>query len=245
MFKGPGIVGPLRASSFWRSGRHCPAAGRWFGGLCGWGGWCPTSSGGGTCCWGRGSERGGPGRGGRVWVVPGSGSKQPVSVLKRGCVLRVGSAAPPGGGAGRWWHAVSAGPACRQAQCGGVLSRPRATSVVRGTGRRRLVRKPARAVVLPALVLVGPARPTLAARGPPPLFFSCSFPAPLWARPGCVVGGVWAAPTPRLSCFCAGGGVWCVLGGVLLSRPLAGTVPSALAGLASGFGMGPGVTLPL
>ena len=29
----------------------------------------------------------------------------------------------------------------------------------------------------------------------------------------------------------------CVLGGVLLSRTLAGAVPSALSGLASGFGM--------
>ena len=35
-------------------------------------------------------------------------------------------------------------------------------------------------------------------------------------------------------------GWWCVLGGVLLSRTLAGAVPSALSGLASGFGMGAG-----
>ena len=34
-----------------------------------------------------------------------------------------------------------------------------------------------------------------------------------------------------------GPAVWCVLGGVLLSRTLAGAVPSALSGLASGFGM--------
>ena len=34
--------------------------------------------------------------------------------------------------------------------------------------------------------------------------------------------------------------VWCVLGGVLLSRTLAGAVPSALSGLASGFGMDTG-----
>ena len=34
-------------------------------------------------------------------------------------------------------------------------------------------------------------------------------------------------------------------GGVLLSHTLASAVPSALAGLASGFGMGPGVSLPL
>ena len=32
----------------------------------------------------------------------------------------------------------------------------------------------------------------------------------------------------------------CVLGGFLLSRTLAGAVPSALSGLASGFGMGAG-----
>ena len=32
----------------------------------------------------------------------------------------------------------------------------------------------------------------------------------------------------------------CVLGGVLLSRTLAGAVPSALSGLASGFGMDAG-----
>ena len=32
----------------------------------------------------------------------------------------------------------------------------------------------------------------------------------------------------------------CVLGGVLLSRTLAGAVPSALSGLASGFGMDTG-----
>ena len=33
-----------------------------------------------------------------------------------------------------------------------------------------------------------------------------------------------------------------VFGGVLLSHTLAGAVPSALKGLASGFGMGPGVS---
>jgi hypothetical protein len=33
-----------------------------------------------------------------------------------------------------------------------------------------------------------------------------------------------------------------VSGGVLLSHILAGAVPSALEGLASGFGMGPGVS---
>ena len=36
-----------------------------------------------------------------------------------------------------------------------------------------------------------------------------------------------------------------VFGGVLLSHTLAGAVPSALEGLASGFGMGPGVSPPL
>ena len=38
--------------------------------------------------------------------------------------------------------------------------------------------------------------------------------------------------------------VW-LSGGVLLSHTLAGAVPSALEGLASGFGMGPGVSPPL
>ena len=46
-----------------------------------------------------------------------------------------------------------------------------------------------------------------------------------------------------LLCGVPGGG-WtllkCVLGGVLLSRTLAGAVPSALSGLASGFGMDTG-----
>ena len=36
-----------------------------------------------------------------------------------------------------------------------------------------------------------------------------------------------------------------VFGGDLLSHTLPSAVPSALAGLASGFGMGPGVSLPL
>lgn len=36
-----------------------------------------------------------------------------------------------------------------------------------------------------------------------------------------------------------------VFGGVLLFRTLVGAVPSALEGLAAGFGMGPGVSLPL
>ena len=38
---------------------------------------------------------------------------------------------------------------------------------------------------------------------------------------------------------------WFGDGGVLLSHALSGAVPSALAGLASGFGMGPGVSLSL
>src|SRR5690606_12658419 len=39
--------------------------------------------------------------------------------------------------------------------------------------------------------------------------------------------------------------VVCVPGGVLLSHTLSGAVPSALEGLASGFGMWPGVSPPL
>ena len=37
----------------------------------------------------------------------------------------------------------------------------------------------------------------------------------------------------------------CLFGGVLLSHSLAVAVPSALAGLTSGFGMVPGVSLSL
>ena len=55
--------------------------------------------------------------------------------------------------------------------------------------------------------------------------------------------------SPRGCSFVESPGGWtllkCVLGGVLLSRTLAGAVPSALSGLASGFGMGPGVSLSL
>ena len=50
-------------------------------------------------------------------------------------------------------------------------------------------------------------------------------------------GGLWALIVTPL--FFWGG----VFGGVLLSHILAGAVPSALKGLASGFGMGPGVSL--
>ena len=41
------------------------------------------------------------------------------------------------------------------------------------------------------------------------------------------------------------GPLWCVLGGVLLFRVRVGAVPLALGFLASGFGMGPGVSSPL
>ena len=51
--------------------------------------------------------------------------------------------------------------------------------------------------------------------------------------------------SPRCSLRSRGLDRWFVLGGVLLSRTLAGAVPSALSGLASGFGMGPGVSLSL
>ena len=46
-----------------------------------------------------------------------------------------------------------------------------------------------------------------------------------------------AGPEPLVA---VPGQLKCVLGGVLLSRTLAGAVPSALSGLASGFGMGSG-----
>ena len=56
-------------------------------------------------------------------------------------------------------------------------------------------------------------------------------------------GGERFSPLGVLLCGVPPGG-WtllkCVLGGVLLSRTLAGAVPSALSGLASGFGMGTG-----
>ena len=59
----------------------------------------------------------------------------------------------------------------------------------------------------------------------------------------CVVGGCGCAPTPAPGCV--GAVVGCVSGGVLLSHTLACAVPSALGGLTSGFGMGPGVSLSL
>ena len=62
-------------------------------------------------------------------------------------------------------------------------------------------------------------------------------------------GHVGVGPPAGSTPFCWVGGsrraaVWLVLGGVLLSRTLAGAVPSALGVLASGFGMGPGVGSP-
>ena len=48
------------------------------------------------------------------------------------------------------------------------------------------------------------------------------------------IHGVWMGPAGKE-----------LFGGVLLSHPLARAVPSALEGLASGFGMGPGVSPPL
>ena len=48
------------------------------------------------------------------------------------------------------------------------------------------------------------------------------------------------AVQPPNSTWSRGLNWWFVLGGVLLSRTLAGAVPSALSGLASGFGMDAG-----
>ena len=56
------------------------------------------------------------------------------------------------------------------------------------------------------------------------------------ANPQCPGNGF----SPRCSLRSRGLDRWFVLGGVLLSRTLAGAVPSALSGLASGFGMGAG-----
>ena len=65
---------------------------------------------------------------------------------------------------------------------------------------------------------------------------SVSFPG-RWGR----VNG----PTIRIRAYLALGLLVCgCSGGVLLSRSLVGAVPLALGGLASGFGMGPGVSLP-
>ena len=61
----------------------------------------------------------------------------------------------------------------------------------------------------------------------------------LWGGVECLVGrGAYVTgPEPLVA---VPGQLKCVLGGVLLSRTLAGAVPSALSGLASGFGMGSG-----
>ena len=56
------------------------------------------------------------------------------------------------------------------------------------------------------------------------------------ANPQCPGNGF----SPRCSMRSRGLDRWFVLGGVLLSRTLAGAVPSALSGLASGFGMDTG-----
>ena len=56
------------------------------------------------------------------------------------------------------------------------------------------------------------------------------------ANPQCPGNGF----SPRCSLRSRGLDRWFVLGGVLLSRTLAGAVPSALSGLASGFGMDAG-----
>jgi hypothetical protein len=52
-----------------------------------------------------------------------------------------------------------------------------------------------------------------------------------------------SAPSLVKCCMCVG--VVGCSGGVLLSHDLSVAVPSALEGLASGFGMGPGVSPPL
>ncbi len=52
-------------------------------------------------------------------------------------------------------------------------------------------------------------------------------------------GGNGTGPAPGVL---GAGPVWCMSGGVLLSHPVSRAVPSALKGLASGFGMGPGVS---
>ena len=61
----------------------------------------------------------------------------------------------------------------------------------------------------------------------------------LWGGVECLVGGraYVTGPEPLVA---VPGQLTCVLGGVLLSRTLAGAVPSALSGLASGFGMDAG-----
>src|SRR3954471_11887417 len=58
----------------------------------------------------------------------------------------------------------------------------------------------------------------------------------------------WRCRQNRWNCRQGPGGCWgpvgeWLSGGVLLSHPVSGAVPSALRGLAYGFGMGPGVSL--
>ena len=75
-----------------------------------------------------------------------------------------------------------------------------------------------------------PSRATCSSALPP-----ASAPVRIFLQLGVVGVGVLA---------CVGLGVCGCSGGVLLSRSLVGAVPLALGGLASGFGMGPGVSLP-
>ncbi|MDQ1294447.1 MAG: hypothetical protein QG608_2330, partial [Actinomycetota bacterium] len=54
-------------------------------------------------------------------------------------------------------------------------------------------------------------------------------------------GKDWAVGKVRAAALWGAAARGGVSGGVLLSHPVPRAVPSALAGLASGFGMGPGV----
>ena len=58
----------------------------------------------------------------------------------------------------------------------------------------------------------------------------------VWVRPVWGWAPGWGAGPARAGGVCSGG--------VLLFRSLVGAVPLALGGLASGFGMGPGVSPP-
>ena len=80
----------------------------------------------------------------------------------------------------------------------------------------------------------GPFAPRWSAIGTSPLFLS------LGAAKG---GGLLWESAPVVVGMCVG--VVGCSGGVLLSHDLSVAVPSALEGLASGFGMGPGVSPPL
>ena len=59
-----------------------------------------------------------------------------------------------------------------------------------------------------------------------------------------LTGPVWPLNAAEATAGVASAGKK-MFGGVLLSHHLSGAVPSALAGLTSGFGMGPGVSLSL